>query len=306
MTLSRVLGQKVLDGLLHSDPAQRVRWKSLTSARSMLIRLRDPNVRIVLDGHDLELPLSHDLPLIRREHPGYLTNLGRVASLVGAKYPEHPAIDIGANVGDTAVIIRAAADVPILCIEGDPRFGELLERNLSGVPRVRIERSFVDVSAGTKRVNIQTSRGTTTLAPDQSGTEVDFTTLSAIVAADPSFAEPALIKTDLDGWDGALLSAEAPLLERAKPTLFFEYDPRAAHAATGRDPTEVFDVLGRVGYTTLAIYGNTGTYLTGGGPTEELIRDIHRLCRASDAGYCDLAAFHSRDEDLFDLVHARD
>jgi FkbM family methyltransferase len=39
-------------------------------------------------------------------------------------------IDIGANVGDSVAIVREQSDYPILCIEGNETYFQILEENL--------------------------------------------------------------------------------------------------------------------------------------------------------------------------------
>jgi hypothetical protein len=40
-------------------------------------------------------------------------------------------VDVGANVGDTACIIKTAEEVPILCIEGDEYIFDFLQKNIA-------------------------------------------------------------------------------------------------------------------------------------------------------------------------------
>src|SRR5215469_15945296 len=65
------------------------------------------------------------------ENPDFTCQIGTLTSLVGEKYPQLGVIDIGANVGDTACLIKTAADVPVLCIEGDDKSFEFLQKNLA-------------------------------------------------------------------------------------------------------------------------------------------------------------------------------
>src|ERR1043165_3157314 len=62
--------------------------------------------------------------------PGYGSQLGRLTSVVRQKHPKLGVVDIGANVGDTACIIKSAEDVPVLCIEGDEKSFAFLQKNI--------------------------------------------------------------------------------------------------------------------------------------------------------------------------------
>ena len=96
-------------------------------------------MRYRIGSVELELPLSHELPFYRHDHPRYDRQLGAIAAELGG-----PVVDVGANVGDTAAAIRAESGVPILCVEGDPRFFALLERNARMIGGVELEHAFVE------------------------------------------------------------------------------------------------------------------------------------------------------------------
>src|SRR5207249_5016916 len=55
--------------------------------------------------------------------------LGRLAACIGDSDAEFGIIDVGANCGDTAALMRSHAKLPILCIEGDAKLYALLQKN---------------------------------------------------------------------------------------------------------------------------------------------------------------------------------
>ncbi len=65
-----------------------------------------------------------------RDDSKFNSELGRIASSVYTKYPEIVSVDEGANIGDTAAIIRSVCPAPIVCIEGDEMIGRVLNENL--------------------------------------------------------------------------------------------------------------------------------------------------------------------------------
>src|SRR5271166_5414436 len=109
--------------------ASRARYRVLCTIRQARLRFSDPLVRYRLGEMTLLLPLSHELPLYRRDLPQYSMNLGRIVAAVQAKYGNLTMIDVGANVGDSVAVVRAHADAVILCVEGEDQFFELLEVN---------------------------------------------------------------------------------------------------------------------------------------------------------------------------------
>jgi len=254
------LAERVERAILRGDPttlAGRARLKSAIEARRLLVRFGDPTVRYRVGAVELELPLSHELPFYQHDHPSYDRQLGPIAAELGG-----PVVDIGANVGDSAAAIRAMSEVPILCVEGDPAFLMLLDRNARAIGGVEIERALVEAPA---RGRVESRAGTSrVVAGDE---PLVSKPLAQILDEHPAFARPALIKLDTDGMDVPILFASLPLLERLRPVLFFEYDPHL-----GAD-SEIFERLGGVGYATADWYENTGEHVA----TVELPAHLHEL-----------------------------
>ena len=293
---------------MNGGPAHRFIKRA---SRKLLLQLRqlaigagfDPMVRYNLDGFELRLPLSHNLPLYRRTFPLYSSNVGRIAAAVAAKYPNMHLIDIGANIGDTVAIVRAQVDCPILCVEGDASFFEILQRNTDHIPSVSVEYSFVGVASDLRDVKLERHAGTARLVegPQRSPEIGNIRRLCEILKDHPSFAQCKLLKIDTDGLDGAIIRSERDFLTKVCPVLFFEYDPDA-YAPFERHWTETFRTLEESGYKRLAIYENNGDFLTTiDVSAEEILEDLHHfyLGRASSR-YCDICAFHKGDSDLAD------
>ena len=74
----------------------------------------------------LECDSSHHLQQILNAVPNFGRNLADVVNALEAKEPH--VIDIGANIGDTALLLaRFAPGAKVLCIEGDSRFMSYLK-----------------------------------------------------------------------------------------------------------------------------------------------------------------------------------
>jgi FkbM family methyltransferase len=279
------LAERVLRAILEGEPGTlpgRVRLKGAIEARRLLIGLRDPLVRYRIEGLELVLPLSHELPFYRNDHPRYNEASGRIAAQLGG-----PVVDVGANVGDTAAAIRAVIDVPILCVEGDERFFRLLERNTRGLdPPPELERSFVETPL---RGRVETGRGTSRVV---SGGLVELPSkpLARILDEHPRFAEPALLKLDTDGFDVPILLANIELLARLRPVLFFEYAPHLGAAPV------IFERLRDAGYRRAHVYENTGEFVR----SVELAKDdVHApYVGHGGARYADVCAFSEEQVDL--------
>jgi FkbM family methyltransferase len=287
----RTVSERVVDGILAASPATasgRARLRALILARRALVRAGDPVIRRRVGAAELELPLSHELPFYLHDHPRYGVNLAQLARALGG-----PVVDVGANVGDGAAQIRAVTDVPILCVEGDERFFELLERNARRLdPTPELERAFV-AAGGPLRGRVESARGTARVVASP-GEELPSRTLGAILADHAAFAAPRLLKLDTDGMDVPIILAELALLARLRPVLFFEYDP---HLGAGPG---VFAELRELGYVRALVWENTGDEA---GELElgddAAVSALHtRYSGHGGARYADVAVLHADDASL--------
>src|SRR3954466_4260771 len=110
--LIKTVGQLVIDRL--SQSAGPWEQRLLRTALRLIRHLGDPAVRISSNGRPIYLPISHDLPLHRSSHPGYSTNLARIAACMAARFDDLAVIDVGANVGDSLALLRSTGDFPVL------------------------------------------------------------------------------------------------------------------------------------------------------------------------------------------------
>lgn len=274
------LGELVVRGTLGATPRTplgRARLKTLIEARKKLVQASDPLIRQRVGAFDLLMPLSHNLPFYLHDNPEYGAAIGRIAGQIGG-----PVVDVGANVGDTAALVRSATESPILCIEGDLHFFDILRRNAAQLrPPPELEHAFVAGEGKTVRATLRREGGTTRLVPG-TGDDVPLRTLSEILADHPAFARPRLVKIDTDGFDVPIILAELELLARLRPVLFFEYDP-----SLGAQPV-VFDRLREIGYRRAHVYVNTG----------ELVGTVDLGAAVPMQGeYVDVCAWHEGGEE---------
>jgi FkbM family methyltransferase len=332
MTRHSRLAQHVLDASLAAaggSIAARIRRRALGYARRVLAGA-DPLVRYRLCGFELELPASHDLPYFLRDLPDYSMNVGRIARTAAEKYPGLPFIDIGANVGDTAAIVRGQISCPILCVEGNDRFFAILARNAAVLGAdIALEKAFVGDRTGHARGEVRSHAGTARIvqSPDPGldpawGIEghaaggVELQRLSAILARHERFARAKMIKIDTDGFDLAIIESELDWLAAARPLLFFEYDPyffraqtpRILPTANGVAPLDVFLRLRAAGYRHAMIYENVGDYLMTVRLDERAqLEDLHAYFSGREGvRYADICLLSEADEDLCALIRARE
>ncbi len=270
----------------------------------------DPLVTCRFAGRDIVMPLSHDLPVILSASPHYSQNLARLTALSAAARPDLTMVDIGANIGDTAVLMRAAAAAaPILCVEGDELFLDLLRRNVRGLRDVEIEEAYVATADDADRAHtVVRQAGTAALVPPTSGLKParPFRSLPAILSSHERFASPGLVKIDTDGADPRIIVANRELLARARPVVFFEFAPAWAARTGDENPYRAITALADAGYQGALVYANTGELLLVTKVTEPHVwKDLGRYTLAHGNGsYYDIAAFHADDADLFEQAGA--
>ncbi len=288
-----------VQGLLH-----RLRWH-LQSRRSRLHRIGQ---------FTLTLPPGHPLDKYQQLFLNYDRKLPAVAALVSAKYADAVVIDIGANIGDSAVSIRCVSEAPIVCVEGNEAYLPYLRQNLASLPGAnRIVPQFIRPDQTTHaHFAVETAHGTAHLVPASAverQTIVDTTiTMNEVFAKSVDLGRVRLVKSDTDGFDFAILKGALQSLASTTPVLFFEFDP-VIGASSAEAAIESVDNLLSIGYRHVVVYDNFGNYLLSSALSTSLARDLATNVRQRrDAGggapYFDLCCFTSADSDLFQaLVH---
>jgi FkbM family methyltransferase len=265
----------------------------------------------VVGPYRLAIPDDHRIGDIRRKWKRYDVALGDIARAVAGKYPAATAIDIGANVGDSAALIRMHQTMPVLCIEGNPEFLPWLRRNLEVLgENVEIEPCFVaDDESGIVPSDIETAGGTASVnravragTPDGS---IRTRSLGSIVREHPRFSDPRLLKVDTDGLDFRILRLSRGFLADARPVIFFEYYLDADDGAAGEALAAV-ESLASIGYHRHLVYDNFGNFLVSIDAVERFAELNAYLASNRRHGravyYFDVCSFHDVDTDLCEQI----
>ena len=83
------------------------------------------------------MPWAHRLPDFAAATPTYGQNVVDLAERLATGVEPLQVIDVGANIGDTALQVLNRVDARVMCIEGDPYWLEWLRANTEGTPRSR-------------------------------------------------------------------------------------------------------------------------------------------------------------------------
>jgi FkbM family methyltransferase len=305
-SIAQLLFRSIINTYDHGSVNKGI-LKLLRLLRHLILTVGDPLVRYNLNGIDILIPFSHELPYYRKIFTQYSQNIGRIAKYISEKYTQLRIIDIGANVGDTVAILRGYVRFPILCIEGNRRFFSILQSNLPSFNgEVYCENAFVGSSTGIFQGVIQSEQGTAFLLSSQQSTEqIKVKTLTDILREHAFFQEAKFLKIDTDGFDSRILISEKEFLKKIKPIIFMEYDPYS----TERYNDEcflVFDMLKTIGYEIIMVYDNFGDYLlTAELSNNRLLEDIHQYFSGRGGKiYADICAFHAEDSDLAHIIRS--
>ena len=218
-----------------------------------------------IGNHKILLPLDHLLDKYQANWKRFDTVLGDVARIVFHKYPESTAIDIGANIGDTAALINKYIDVPVLCIEGHPDFIPFLEYNASQIGDVEIAPYFVGKDGESiSLANISTDGSTASIISSSDDAllcdRIFLKSLSTIINLYPKFQSTKLLKIDVDGYDFDIINNSIDTISLLQPIICFEYD--TSFRTTGKaESLNAVENLFKIGYSYFLVYDNFGNYL---------------------------------------------
>ena len=238
---------------------------------SLQRRFRKPKPQFAEIGpYQIHLPVNSQVLNYRSAYHLYDTALGQIASILKSKYPGLHAIDIGANVGDTAALIRESVEIPVLCIEGDPSLLPFLTEN---VARLNSAHDLGNNACLVEAVDAQGS--------------VRLRSLQAILTDYPEFESAKLLKIDTEGFDFDILRQSLEFIQKSKPVVFFEYDPHF-RPEEPRAGLEAIEALISAGYSDFIYFDNYGNYL------------LHGVA----VYYFDICALHQEDADLVSRIRS--
>lgn len=280
--------QTIFNGALHSRGEL---GRLCRRVRRWILKFADPLVNWDLNGRTLRLPLSHQLPLYRREFPTYSANLERLAAVLHREAGPLRMIDVGANVGDSLALAGIQGQDACLLIEGDPRYFRLLQANTADLSGAVCLNVMLSDRVGAEAAELKTVGGTGQMVASTGPVHTRVLTLDRVLADQPRFRSTQLLKIDVDGYDFRVLRGAIQTVENDHPILFFEQDPALLQTA-GEDPDAIWEWLAHSGYVRVFLYDNLGFWL-GVFPTADIVtlRQLNAYARQRAGYYFDVVAF---------------
>lgn len=282
--------------LAHFD-FELVRSSNTSARNGKLIPLDIGNFRLMI-GSDNSLWREY------QKNPEYTSQLGRLAACVFDAYPNGYLIDVGANIGDTAAMVRSRIKAPIICVEGDSSIFDLLVKNIAPMSEVTAHQCFLGERTETIQVRTIKDGWDTTLVPvtgegSTTGKTVPIVSLDDFVDRLGMEKDCKLLKLDIEGFDLRALRGARRLLESDKPILLFEFNHENL-TALGENGQDIFPYLGSLGYDQIFVYDGQGFFLF---PThtsnQALLEDLDAYARTLEGlYYYDICVFHAQDAAL--------
>lgn len=209
-------------------------------------------------GCNVFLPKEHSIIFNLKHFPYYNSNLQRLAIFLTAKKNKFSIIDVGANIGDTALMLRQVTHLPVLCFEGDPFYFKLLQKNTAQITDCILFPFLLSDKIETKSVIKNTSLGTTEmLTVEQGGVVIPFDTLDNCLADYTKHNSIGILKTDTDGYDIKIIKGAAEIIKNDQPVIFLEYD-RVLFEKNGDNGLSFFSFVNAAGYNGAIFYDNYG------------------------------------------------
>lgn len=122
-----MLAKMVYSAYLRTN--SKIFGKVLWKIRSVVLRFYNPIITIKHNGFCLKMPFSHTIFAYQKQYPNYDMALGKIARFIKQKCGFLNMVDIGANIGDTAVFANVVG-ANYLLIEGSEKYANLIEANL--------------------------------------------------------------------------------------------------------------------------------------------------------------------------------
>ena len=289
----RRLAARELRGYLRDpEPDRRSR-----RARRLVLLARASATEIDLGadlaGFRLVFPSRSDIGMaIASGKPAFDALPGILGAAVSAAPPV--VCEVGSNLGATLLqLLHGRPDARVYAFEPSPRYLPYLRRNVevNGLRGVTVVDRLVSDRPGRARISSNTTTATAVTDAEYSGlpsvgtAEVAATTLDEFFADGPSVD---FLKIDTDGFDFIVLLGARKLLERDRPTLYFELAPELMRSA-GRDPADLFPYLASVDYGPFGVLSNQGEPL-GAFATGEEIFELYERFPHRDYPYFDIVA----------------
>jgi FkbM family methyltransferase len=247
----------------------------------MVIGRKFPLLTRTIDvrGQPLRGPVNHQLDFYTRNYFFYDYFLPLLCKVVSDAEPDGDIVDIGANIGDTAVMIRQrGVKNRIVAVEASPIFFGMLERNVQSARQLFGDIRLVKAFVGSSEQNLVLKYTDGTAGTRIADAVADGAAVPTVSMDDLKLEHVSLVKVDTDGYDGAILEGNLHYFIARKPVIWAE-----TYVTTERDLEAWRNSLdGLVGsYQCFYLFDNTGLPALAGELTASSAAVIAQLIRSA-------------------------
>ena len=213
--------------------------------------------KYVIGRYEIDIPPNFALPAIQKGYRLYDRFLPVLAKNLSA---DKLIIDVGANIGDTAISLLQNCTNPIACFEPSDIFYDYLKKNLerlapSDAVRVNTFKQLIGTSNLAGGLN-HNAVGTATLQLNTDQTVVTHIPLDKLI---DDTSNVILLKVDTDGFDFDVIKSAEKILTDSEPILFWENEISEDFQYEGFK--ELYTLLINKGYKYIYIFDNFGNLM---------------------------------------------
>lgn len=213
-----------------------------------------------IHGRRAIVNFGHTYPLFARRYKRWNNPLLELVNQV-YHHKQRPLslIDVGAAIGDTALLIDANCPNMVgnyYCVEGEAQFFDLLVENIGAWDTVHPIRALLSDKTESIPNLTRTHAGTASALGDSLEKAV---TLDSLFTDSMPDATIDIIKIDVDGYDGRVLRGSRDLLRKHQPTVIFEWDPYLCQK-TGNAWLDHFVGLNELSYRRFVWFSKYGEF----------------------------------------------
>lgn len=259
-------------------------------------------VSVKVAGYTILMPGNNPQISMYKYYPDVNSELGRLANLVGRKYPGSFMADIGANVGDTVAVIKAQCDIPIIAVEGDNFSFSFLEKNVKQFSEVYCFKEFLGEEKKTLLVNMDKSGWNNTIIPSVEGTQkLSLKTFDELITESNFHTKNIkLIKIDTEGFDTIILRGCTKTIVNCHPVIYFEFNVENMKAINEKGISTLFSFK-KYDYEIIHIYDCFNKLLVATIlDNSDIINQLHDYISTGSPmiPYYDICIFHRDDKDI--------
>lgn len=263
---------------------------------------KEDNVQV--GNYTIKMPSKNPLLRVYAKKNDFNGELSRIVFKVQQKYPDLSVIDVGANAGDTAALIKSVnKNIPVICVEGDISIFHYLQGNAKQFSDIEIYNNYLGEKVESIKVNIEKKGWNSTVIKHADGEiAVSLITLDTLLSekAPKEIQKFKFIKIDTEGFDTIILRGALNYIRTTKPIIYFEYN-RENMKAINEDGLSTLEILEQIGYTHCLFFDDRGRYILNTSLSDHtLIKNLHDYANGKDGliYYYNICLLHNNDSDI--------